>query len=143
MKKILLATGVIALIYGNKIYQLFKQSKFSYLDFKFLNERLDNPIVLLTFSINNPTNTNVNLNDLKGEVFNAETFIGTYQLLEPLKITANSNTAIPMQVTFKTFDVLRQLLWASDLKKYELRFKGSIKIDWLRLPYNYNYEYVN
>lgn len=132
---IFLGLGAGLIFYFLSKGQAGKNLKISFQNLKFGKFTGMSLPITANFSIINPTNTPLKIDNITGDIFVNGKLISTVSQLTPFNIGANSQISYPINVQTGLFDVInvvRQLI--RERKKFTVTFKGSANSTGILLP---------
>lgn len=132
---ILPATIVGYIIY--KKYVLAKTLSVIFKTIDFSSMSFLNPTLNLVVQVNNPTDITATIQNIKGDLFINNVFIGYVVGITPTTLQMGSSI-LKIPVTL-TYNGVADLIKGFNTKGLRLRFNGIIMVDLITLPLNFEY----
>ena len=129
-----------ATIIGYLVYKKYVLAKTFSVFFKsidFSNMTLLYPTINIIVQINNPTDISATIQNIKGDLYLNNTYIGNVIGITPTTLVTGSST-LRIPVTLSYIGVA-SLIKGLSTKGISLRFTGSIMVDLITLPLNFEY----
>ena len=129
-----------ATIIGYLVYKKFVLAKTISVFFKtidFSSMSLLYPTINIVVQINNPTDITATIQNIKGDLYLNNTYIGNVIGITPTTLVTGSSTLrIPITLSYTG---VASLIKGLSTKGINLRFTGSIMVDLIVLPLNFEY----
>ena len=129
-----------ATIIGYLVYKKFVLAKTVSVFFKsidFSSMSLLYPTINIVVQINNPTDITATIQNIKGDLYLNNTYIGNVIGITPTTLVTGSSTLrIPITLSYTG---VASLIKGLSTKGINLRFTGSIMVDLIVLPLNFEY----
>jgi len=129
------ATIIDYLVY--KKYVLAKTISVFFKSIDFSSMSLLYPTINIVVQINNPTDITATIQNIKGDLYLNNTYIGNVIGITPTTLVTGSST-LRIPVTLSYIGVA-SLIKGLNTKGVNLRFTGSIMVDLITLPLNFEY----
>jgi len=129
-----------ATIIGYLVYKKYVLAKTISVFFKsidFSSMSLLYPTINIVVQINNPTDITATIQNIKGDLYLNNTYIGNVIGITPTTLVTGSST-LRIPVTLSYIGVA-SLIKGLNTKGVNLRFTGSIMVDLITLPLNFEY----
>ena len=129
-----------ATIIGYLVYKKFVLAKTVSVFFKsidFSSMSLLYPTINIVVQINNPTDITATIQNIKGDLYLNNTYIGNVIGITPTTLVTGSST-LRIPITLSYIGVA-SLIKGLSTKGINLRFTGSIMVDLIVLPLNFEY----
>jgi len=129
-----------ATIIGYLVYKKYVLAKTISVFFKsidFSSMSLLYPTINIVVQINNPTDITATIQNIKGDLYLNNTYIGNVIGITPTTLVTGSST-LRIPVTLSYIGVA-SLIKGLSTKGISLRFTGSIMVDLITLPLNFEY----
>jgi len=140
--KIFLAIAGILGYIGYKKYSLSQKVNVTFKDLSINWGNIWKPKANIILSVNNPTGSSADIQNVSGKVYLQNLEIGSVQnLLIVQKIKPNQVTNINFDIDFDIVGVGLGLL-STNLKNETIKFVGNIKIDFFTIPLNFEYKFL-
>jgi LEA14-like dessication related protein len=129
------ATIIVYLVY--KKYVLAKTISVFFKSIDFSSMSLLYPTINVVVQINNPTDITATIQNIKGDLYLNNVYIGNVIGITPTELFTGSNTLrIPITLSYTG---VASLIKGLSTKGINLRFSGSILVDLITLPLNFEY----
>lgn len=129
------ATIIGYLVY--KKYVLVKTISVFFKSIDFSSMSLLYPTINIVVQINNPTDITATIQNIKGDLYLNNTYIGNVIGITPTTLVTGSSTLrIPVTLSYTG---VASLIKGLSTKGINLRFTGSIMVDLITLPLNFEY----
>ena len=129
-----------ATIIGYLVYKKYVLAKTISVFFKsidFSSMSLLYPTINIVVQINNPTDITATIQNIKGDLYLNNTYIGNVIGITPTTLVTGSSTLrIPITLSYTG---VASLIKGLSTKGINLRFTGSIMVDLIVLPLNFEY----
>ena len=129
-----------ATIIGYLVYKKYVLAKTVSVFFKsidFSSMSLLYPTINIVVQINNPTDITATIQNIKGDLYLNNTYIGNVIGITPTTLVTGSSTLrIPITLSYTG---VASLIKGLSTKGINLRFTGSIMVDLIVLPLNFEY----
>jgi len=129
-----------ATIIGYLVYKKYVLAKTISVFFKsidFSSMSLLYPTINIVVQVNNPTDITATIQNIKGDLYLNNTYIGNVIGITPTKLVTGSSTLrIPITLSYTG---VASLIKGLSTKGINLRFTGSIMVDLIVLPLNFEY----
>ena len=129
-----------ATIIGYLVYKKYVLAKTISVFFKsidFSSMSLLYPTINVVVQINNPTDITATIQNIKGDLYLNNVYIGNVIGITPTELFTGSNTLrIPITLSYTG---VASLIKGLSTKGINLRFSGSILVDLITLPLNFEY----
>ena len=129
-----------ATIIGYLVYKKYVLAKTISVFFKtidFSSMSLLYPTINIVVQVNNPTDITATIQNIKGDLYLNNTYIGNVIGITPTTLVTGSSTLrIPITLSYTG---VASLIKGLSTKGINLRFNGSIMIDLIVLPLNFEY----
>ena len=129
-----------ATIIGYLVYKKYVLAKTISVFFKtidFSSMSLLYPTINIVVQVNNPTDITATIQNIKGDLYLNNTYIGNVIGITPTTLVTGSST-LRIPVTLSYIGVA-SLIKGLSTKGISLRFTGSIMVDLITLPLNFEY----
>jgi len=129
-----------ATIIGYLVYKKYVLAKTISVFFKtidFSSMSLLYPTINIVVQVNNPTDITATIQNIKGDLYLNNTYIGNVIGITPTTLVTGSST-LRIPVTLSYIGVA-SLIKGLNTKGVNLRFTGSIMVDLITLPLNFEY----
>jgi len=129
-----------ATIIGYLVYKKYVLAKTISVFFKsidFSSMSLLYPTINIVVQVNNPTDITATIQNIKGDLYLNNTYIGNVIGITPTTLVTGSSTLrIPVTLSYTG---VASLIKGLSTKGINLRFTGSIMVDLIVLPLNFEY----
>lgn len=129
-----------ATIIGYLVYKKYVLAKTISVFFKsidFSSMSLLYPTINIVVQVNNPTDITATIQNIKGDLYLNNTYIGNVIGITPTTLVTGSSTLrIPITLSYTG---VASLIKGLSTKGINLRFNGSIMVDLIVLPLNFEY----
>ena len=129
-----------ATIIGYLVYKKYVLAKTVSVFFKsidFSSMSLLYPTINIVVQVNNPTDITATIQNIKGDLYLNNTYIGNVIGITPTTLVTGSSTLrIPITLSYTG---VASLIKGLSTKGINLRFTGSIMVDLIVLPLNFEY----
>jgi LEA14-like dessication related protein len=129
-----------ATIIGYLVYKKYVLAKTISVFFKtidFSSMSLLYPTINIVVQVNNPTDITATIQNIKGDLYLNNTYIGNVIGITPTTlVTGSSILRIPVTLSYTG---VASLIRGLSTKGINLRFTGSIMVDLITLPLNFEY----
>jgi LEA14-like dessication related protein len=129
-----------ATIIGYLVYKKYVLAKTISVFFKsidFSSMSLLYPTINIVVQVNNPTDITATIQNIKGDLYLNNTYIGNVIGITPTTLVTGSSTLrIPITLSYTG---VASLIKGLSTKGINLRFTGSIMVDLIVLPLNFEY----
>ena len=129
-----------ATIIGYLVYKKYVLAKTVSVFFKsidFSSMSLLYPTINIVVQVNNPTDITATIQNIKGDLYLNNTYIGNVIGITPTTlVTGSSILRIPVTLSYTG---VASLIKGLSTKGINLRFTGSIMVDLIVLPFNFEY----
>jgi len=129
-----------ATIIGYLVYKKYVLAKTVSVFFKtidFSSMSLLYPTINIVVQVNNPTDITATIQNIKGDLYLNNTYIGNVIGITPTTlVTGSSILRIPVTLSYTG---VASLIKGLSTKGINLRFNGSIMVDLIVLPFNFEY----
>jgi LEA14-like dessication related protein len=129
-----------ATIIGYLVYKKYVLAKTISVFFKsidFSSMSLLYPTINIVVQVNNPTDITATIQNIKGDLYLNNTYIGNVIGITPTTLVTGSSTLrIPITLSYTG---VASLIKGLSTKGINLRFTGSIMVDLITLPLNFEY----
>lgn len=138
IKPLLLVGGAIILITALKASQFINNIRVSFTNLS-LGGSITNPKVLATLKIYNPTNVNVSVSDIKGQLMYKGQFIANVQMFETVNIKPFENVFFDLELMSTLPDMLSIVnQFVTGKISNDFSFDGIMKVNGVQFPYKGN-----
>jgi LEA14-like dessication related protein len=129
-----------ATIIGYLVYKKYVLAKTISVFFKsidFSSMSLLYPTINIVVQVNNPTDITATIQNIKGDLYLNNTYIGNVIGITPTTLVTGSSTLrIPITLSYTG---VASLIKGLSTRGINLRFTGSIMVDLITLPLNFEY----
>ena len=129
-----------ATIIGYLVYKKYVLAKTISVFFKsidFSSMSILYPTINIVVQVNNPTDITATIQNIKGDLYLNNTYIGNVIGITPTTLVTGSSTLrIPITLSYTG---VASLIKGLSTKGINLRFTGSIMVDLITLPLNFEY----
>ena len=129
-----------ATIIGYLVYKKYVLAKTISVFFKsidFSSMSLLYPTINIVVQVNNPTDITATIQNIKGDLYLNNTYIGNVIGITPTTLVTGSSTLrIPVTLSYTG---VASLIKGLSTKGINLRFTGNIMVDLITLPLNFEY----
>jgi|FreactcultureFD7_1027221.scaffolds.fasta_scaffold01032_9 LEA14-like dessication related protein len=133
-----LLVGIIVYI-GYKKYVLTQSLNIFFKSLDFSNLSLIDPTLNLVVQANNPTSTSADLQNIRGELYIDDVLVGNVFGITPVSIAPGSSIInIPVTISYAGAGDLVQKFSSNNFK---LNFKGTMNVDFITIPLNFDYSF--
>jgi len=135
LKPVLLIGGALLLITALKASQFVNNIRVTFANLS-LGGSLTNPKVLATLRIYNPTNVEVTISNLKGQLFYKNDFVANVQMYDTVKIKPFENVFFDLEL-MTTLPEMTNFISQLVTKKMtnDFMFDGIMNVNGVQFPY--------
>lgn len=135
IKPLLLVGGAIFLITALKASQFINNIRVTFSNLSF-GGSITNPKVLATLKIYNPTNVNVSVSDIKGQLMYKNQFVANVQMYETVNIKPFENVFFDLELMSTLPDMLSIVnQFITGKVSNDFSFDGIMKVNGVQFPY--------